>query len=88
MSFGLGISFGRFCKCLKITGYRFFIIRASGKIYDSYEEIRYKDKIWYITPDGQFHDDIEIEDEENVIMHTPSGIMGYNKKVLEIDIRR
>ena len=62
MSFGTRISFGRFCKILQIG--RFCIIRASGKEYTSFEEIPTESKVWFITPDGKTHDDIEIETEE------------------------
>lgn len=84
MSFGLGISFGRFCKRLKITGQRFPIISASRRIYDSYEKISYENKIWFITPDGKSHDEIEIETEGSVFTYTPDGILGYNKKALDL----
>ena len=67
MSFGLKVSFGRLCKGIKITGRPYRIVRASGKTYEDYDIIESPDggRRWFITPDGQSHDDLELEFEDH-----------------------
>ena len=83
MSFGLKISFGRFCKTLKISGLSFPIIEASGKFYNAYEMIEHDEKKWYITPDGNWHNEIKIETEHSFFYLSNEGLWGTaNKKAL------
>ena len=83
MSFGTRISFGRFCKILQIG--RFCIIKASGKEYNSFEEISTgpDSKVWFITPDGKTHDDIVIETEEYYYHLMAEGHKEAYKRALE-----
>ena len=80
MSFGLRISFGRICKAIKLP---FLIVKASGKVYDFMEQIEYDEKIWYITPDGEVHDDVIVETQHNLYFFSPNGLEGAaNKKAI------
>lgn len=83
MSFGLKISFGRFCKNLNITGLKFPVVRASGYNYKDYDVIEdTTGKKWFITSDGHSHDEIEIETEEMFYFFGPSDSLMANKKAL------
>lgn len=87
MSFGLKISFGRICKTIKLKDktkkLSFPIVNASRKIYDSFEKIQHENKIWYITPDGETHDDINVETEHNFFYFSSDGLKGaVNKHAL------
>jgi hypothetical protein len=83
MSFGLKISFGRFCKTLNITGLKFPIVSASGFIYKDYEEIiDHSGKKWFITSDGRSHDEIEVETEEAIYYFGPFDNLMADKKAL------
>lgn len=82
MSFGLKKSFGRICKSIEITGMPFPRIRASGMIYSDYECIEKNGTKWFITPDGRYHDEIEIETEEYYYSINSDGICIADKRAL------